>query len=154
MEKSIKTIFGFLFVSFLFASVTIAQERTSFNLHRKVELKNDSKPKEITIEINEKKCRFNLRIRSTIYAGEVKLEIYDPKGNKQGNFQIGCQVEADFALNELAEDKTLETVIGSTAKLVEDAMLGDWKVKIFPKNAVGNVMIEFNQDVMVKKTSN
>ena len=150
----------FLFSSFL-ASIASAQtisnnERTSYNLHRKISLQNCSEVKEIKIEVNEKGCRFNLRVRSAITAGKVKLEIFDPIGKKQSNFSIGCQTDPELTLNSLSPDKHVitEEVIGLTAKLIENPMLGDWLVKITPEKAVGNVTIEFNQDIINTESEN
>ena len=145
MKKSIKTILGILFVSILFTFSAIAQERTSFNIHRTIELKNDSENKEVIIEVNEKDCRFNLRVNSLAQAGEIRIEIYDPEGKKQGNFSVGCEIDSK---------NSNETVNGMIAKLIENPTLGKWKVKILPKNASGKVMVEFSQDMNIKERNN
>jgi phosphoribosylformylglycinamidine (FGAM) synthase PurS component len=142
MKKSIKTILGILLMSALFTSSAIAQERTSLNIHKTIELKNDSENKEVNIEVTEKECRFNLQINSSVGAGEVRVEIYDPEGKKQGNFSVGCEVDSKNAN---------ETVNAMIAKLIENPALGKWKVKILPKNASGKVTIQFSQDVNIKE---
>lgn len=144
MKKSILTTFT---ITSLFVFLTIfasAQERTSFNIHRNIDLKNESQTKEVKIEMNEKECRFNLRINSLVRGGEVTIEIYNPNGKKQGNFSVGCEIQSDHAQ---------ETVNGLITKLIDNPELGDWKIKIIPENAVGKVSIEFSQDV-IKTSSN
>lgn len=145
MKKFTKTILGILLISVLFTSSAIAQERTSFNIHRTIELKNDSETKEVNIEVNEKECRFNLIINSLAEAGEIRVEIYDPEGKKQGNFSVGCDVDSK---------NSNETVNGMISKTIENPALGKWKVKILPKNASGKVMVEFSQDVKIKEKNN
>lgn len=145
MKKSIKTILGILFVSILFTFSAIAQERTNFNIHRTIELKNDSENKEVIIEANENDCCFILRINSLAQAGDIRIEIYDPEGKKQGNFSVGCEIDSK---------NSNETVNGMIAKHIENPALGKWKVKILPKNASGKVILEFTKDMYVKEKNN
>lgn len=144
MKKSFQANLSILILFLLYSVSTLAQERTSFNIHRNIDLKNESQTKEVKIEMNEKECRFNLRINSMVRGGEVTIEIYNPKGKKQGNFSVGCEIQSDHSQ---------ETVNGQISKLIENPELGDWKIKIIPKNAVGKVAIDFSQDLVIK-TSN
>jgi hypothetical protein len=141
MKKSIKTILGIFIFTLFLTSFVIAQERTSFNINRIIELKNESDNKEVTIEVNEKECRFNLQINSLATAGEIRVEIYDPEGKKQGNFSVGCEVNSK---------NSNETVNGMISKLIENPSQGKWKVKILPKNANGKVAINYSQDIVIQ----
>lgn len=156
MKKSFPTIMAVMLLSHFVCSMVVAQERTQFNIYRKIELKEDSNPKQIGIEVNTKECRFNLRIRSSIRAGAVTLEIYDPKGKKHGNFAIGCQTDPDYTLNQQApgESNSTEHVNGMTSKLIENPLIGEWQIKILPQKAVGEVKIEFSQDIIENKLNN
>lgn len=149
--KKVKLVFGILFVSFFFTTVIIAQEQTGFDLNRKIELKDDSKTKTIKIEVNKKNCQFNLKIRSLINAGEVKIELFDHENKKQGNFSVGCQIQAEYAINAIKKNKSIETVNGQITKYIVNPPLGEWTIRIHPKNSVGQVQIEFSQSVIIKK---
>lgn len=142
MKKSIKSIFGILISILLFTSFTFSQEQTMFNIQRTIELKHESQIKEVKFEMNEKDCRFDLRISSVVQKGEVTVEIYDPNGKKQGNFSVGCQV---------GSEDSLEIVNGMITKRIDNPILGDWKVKISPNNANGKVTILFEQNIIIKK---
>lgn len=143
--KTVNLFFGILFITLLSTSFTSAQERTSLNIQRTIELKNESQIKEVKIEVNEKECRFNLKITSLVHGGEVKVEIYDPNGKKQGNFSVGCEIQSE---------NSKETVNGMITKLIENPDLGNWKVKIIPKKAIGKLSILFSQDVIIRNTNN
>lgn len=145
MKNSIKVFLGILVMSVLFNLSAIAQERTSLNIHRNIELKNDSENKEVTIEVNEKECSFNLKINSIATAGEIRVEIYDPEGIKQGNFSVGCEIDSK---------NSNETVNGMISKQIEYPSLGKWKVKILPKNAVGKVAIDYSQNAALQGKKN
>ncbi|MDX8338169.1 hypothetical protein SLH46_03170 [Draconibacterium sp. IB214405] len=144
MKKSFVTIFTTLSLFLFLTNFASAQETTIFGIHRNIELKNESQTKEVKIEMNEKECRFNLRINSVVRGGEVTIEIYNPNGKKQGNFSVGCEIQSDHAQ---------ETVNGQISKFIDNPELGDWKILIIPKNAEGKVTIEFTQDV-IKTSSN
>lgn len=148
--KTLQITLGILFLAMLFTTTTSAQisqavEKTSFNIHRTIELTKATRSQDIKIEVNEKECRFNLRINSKVMDGKVKVEIYDPKGKKQGNFSVGCQMDSD---------NSKEMVNGMITKAIEKPELGDWKVKIIPTKAVGKVTIQFSQDITVCGSSN
>lgn len=144
MKKSIQLTLSILLLSIIYTNHTSAQERTSFNIHKTIDLRNESQISEIKIEMNEEECRFNLKINSMVQGGEVTIEIYDPNKKKQGNFSVGCEIQSD---------NSKETVNGMITKLIENPELGDWKIKIIPRKATGKVAIQFSQD-MIKNTPN
>jgi len=157
MKKITTPLFSLLLITlFCFpshAQINSFKEKTSYNLHRSIEMQDDSDVKEIKIEVNEEDCMFNLRVKSSINAGSLKLEIFDPAGKKQGNFSIGCQIDSDKSLQDSSRrnGKISESVNGLTSKLIDNPMLGNWVVKISPEKTSGNITIDFNQDIVKTK---
>lgn len=72
----------------------------------------------------------NIEIESHINEGELTIELYDPQGEKQGNFTIGS-----------AAFSSKESVRGSLSKKVANPNKGEWIVKFIPKNASGAIEI-------------
>lgn len=143
MKKSLKKVLGILLFSIVVISFSSAQEKTIFSLEREIFLRNDSEKKEIKIEVKEKGY-FHLDIKSVLTQGEVKIEIYNPSGKKQGNFSVECQVPAtEEAINFLLPT---EKVTGNYRKIINNPTVGIWKVKITSINATGNVNIKYTQD--------
>ncbi len=149
MKKSIKTVFLSLFLSILFSSFSMAQMSKNYSLGRLIILNNDSEIKEIIIEVKEKNCKFILRVQSSIYAGKVKLEVYDPNGKKQGNYDLGCQIQNEHTDGN---KRKKENVTGQTSLSQENATIGKWKVKIIPQKADGKVKVDFKQEIISKNT--
>jgi hypothetical protein len=83
-------------------------------------------------------------IRSTIFEGELTIELYDAKGEKQGNFFIANQ--AQLAKPDTIKRPISETVRGEISKKFENPVKGEWMVKIIPKNASGFLEINSAQN--------
>ncbi|WP_167616193.1 hypothetical protein [Maribellus sediminis] len=157
MKKIAIKLFGLLLITLFYypsqAQINSFKEKTSYNLHRSIEMQKDSDVKEIKIEVTEEDCIFNLRVQSTINAGSLKLEIFDPTGKNQGNFSIGCQIDLDNTIQEISQrkSKVSESVHGLTSKLINNPKLGNWIVKISPQKTTGKIIIDFNQDIVKTK---
>jgi len=90
MKKSIKTILGIL----LFAVIgTSVYSQDVFSVQSKIELNGSSEPSDMKIEVTIEKCHFDINVRCVITQGELKIEIYDEKGKKQGSFSTGGLTE-------------------------------------------------------------
>lgn len=103
--------------------------RDRVDSQRNIRLEKDSKSKEIIITIKKKALEFNILINSSVSNGKLTIEIYDPKNEKQGNYTVGTQVN-----NELVKGR-----IQKSLHLVDP---GDWKIKIIPSEATGEIFVE------------
>jgi hypothetical protein len=79
-------------------------------------------------------ANLNMNIESHIIQGELTIELYDPQGEKQGNFTIGSPTFS-----------SKESVRGSLSKRITNPAKGDWIVKFIPKNASGAIEIDCTQ---------
>lgn len=105
---------------------------TRVNLQRKIRMEHDSKPEEVILSIDDEVDSFELIINSSVSAGNLIIEVYDPKGNKQGTFSGGTQLNA----------RKSEQVSGNISKILKDPESGNWKVNIVPTEATGMVIIQ------------
>ena len=110
---------------------TLTKSNTHMGVQRSITLTNDSKEEEIIITVEKAVLRFDLRCSSTLTSGTLTIEVYDPKGVKQGNLTIGTQ------LNSSKE----EVVNGDIRKSLKEPHAGNWRVKIIPKDVTGEIKI-------------
>jgi hypothetical protein len=143
MKKSIKTILGILFFVVIGTSL-YSQENTLFSLQNRIELNGTSEPSDLKIEVTMDKCYFDLNVRCILTEGDLKIEIYDEKGKKQGSFSTGGLAENKVVKPEPSLKKeSQKTVSGRLIK--ENASIGTWIVRIIPNNAIGQFNLEYRQ---------
>ena len=105
---------------------------TRLNLQREIRLEANSKPEKVILDIDENVARFELVINITVTSGKLKIEVYDPKGNIQGTFLVGTQLNSE----------KLERVSGNINKSLKDPQSGSWKISIIPAEATGSITIQ------------
>ena len=110
----------------------ISNSQTDFALRRTIKLEKDSKPKQVTVFIKQKTKRLELNISSAVRKGKVKIELYNPKGILKGNFTVGTQLDSNQ--NEIVQ--------GNIKKSLKEPLSGNWKIKIIPVVATGDIMIK------------
>ena len=133
MKKTFK-LFACLF---LFTAIVNAQQFSQKSCNavcktRTIELDDSSDKETITVDVSEDVNKMHLNINSNVKSGYLTVELYDPKGNKKGNFSIESQSKSS---------KTKEQVCGQMQKYIEDPIEGKWTVVLVPKKVVGNVSI-------------
>lgn len=106
--------------------------QTQVDLQRAIKLDKDSKTEEVTITIKPNTQRFQIVISSLVSNGKLTIELYDPKGTKQGNFTVGTQLTSSKQ----------EKVQGNIRKSLKEPQAGQWKVKIIPDGATGDIRIQ------------
>jgi nitrogen fixation protein FixH len=152
MKNLIKTILGILLFVVIGASVINAQESsaiTNFAVERRLNFYGDSETKEIKIEVKDERSSFDLKILSSVQSGELKVEIFDHEGKKQGSFSVGCQLDKKIIETDkkTKADNFIESVNGNIRKSVQNPVPGIWVIKIYPQNAVGNLRMDFIQEI-------
>lgn len=110
---------------------TPKKSETKVDMARTIQFENDSKAEDIFIEIKEKTQRLQLVISSSVRAGKLTIELYDPNGIKQGYFTIETQLKSEKK----------EQVNGNISKSIIEPQFGKWWVKIIPRDVTGDVRI-------------
>jgi len=150
MKKSIKTITTVIMILCIAPWVTGQSQsqgqhknhqncNTGYQVSRTIELEDSSDTEEIKLEVSENMKALSIGINSTIDAGSLTMEIYDPKGNKQGNFSV------ESSTSSSSKGKRKELVCGQLNKAIENPMKGDWTIKLKPKNVTGKINIHSHQ---------
>jgi hypothetical protein len=141
MKKSIKTILGILLFVVIGTSV---YSQDVFSVQSKIELNGSSEQSDMKIEVTMDNCHFDLNVRCVITQGELKIEIYDEKGKKQGSFSTGGMAENKVVKSDPnLKKETVKKVNGVVVK--ENASVGTWTVRVIPTNATGEFALDFRQ---------
>ncbi|MEM7186862.1 MAG: hypothetical protein AAF466_09400 [Bacteroidota bacterium] len=141
MTKSIKLITAVV-IFLMTTPLAFAQHSSCHStLTRSIKLDNSSKKEEIKIEVaDDVKC-LGIGLNSTISEGSLTVEIFDPNGDKQGNFSVESQMSSSSS----SEGKNSEMVCGQLNKTIKEPMKGDWVVKLKPKKVTGKIQINSYQ---------
>jgi hypothetical protein len=140
--KNLKSVLvGFILV--LSGSGYLYCQPKAFNLTTRIQFFTMTDPSEIKLPVFPL-GPLNLKITSTLFAGDLTIEFYDPKGEKQGNFSIANQ--AILQKPDSIKRPLNETVRGEITRNFENPGKGEWVVKLIPKNASGFLEINSVQD--------
>jgi hypothetical protein len=143
MTKSIKLIVAVGLILFI-TPITFAQYKqncSNYNTTRNIELDDSSSNEVVKVEVKDNAKHLMIGVNSTISSGSLTMEIFDPKGNKQGNFSV----ESMMSSNSNSKGKNKETVCGQLNKSFQDPMKGEWTIKLKPKKVSGKININSHQ---------
>lgn len=156
--KTLMYKFGITTLFLVFSALTLNSQsvkatkqvdHTEFTLQKTINLNDESDKMEVTIPISESKVALQLNIASIVWAGELSIEVYDPTGEKLGDYSVGS--ENSINVEKTKSDPTKNKgVTGQIIKTVDFPIVGKWKIIIIPKNAKGTLEIRTNQ-VSLKK---
>jgi len=145
MKKSL-SIFPVVLILLLSpAGIVSGQGKTDFNVKRQIELNGEKDIQEIFLPVSENNSLLSLKITSVIHEGDLTIEVYDPEGERQGNFSIGCQYNSKTSRGAGGSKSSPETVNGQILRTFNNPISGDWIVRIIPNNPVGSLQIESSQ---------
>ncbi|WP_299114507.1 hypothetical protein [uncultured Winogradskyella sp.] len=141
MKNTIKLVstlsFFLLFTLGVFAQSQSTHQCNSTTSNRNIELEGSSDTENIKIEVDKDVNKIHIGVSSTIKSGYLTVEVYDPKGNKKGNFSVESQIKPG--------DKKKELVCGQMQKQIDEPIEGTWIVKLIPRDAVGTISIHTSQ---------
>lgn len=143
MTKSIKLIATVSLILFM-VPIAIAQHKgncSNSNTTRSIELDDSSSNEVVKVEVKDNAKHLMIGVSSTISSGSLTMEIFDPKGNKQGNFSV----ESMMSSSSSSKGKNKESVCGQLNKSFQDPMKGDWTIKLKPKKVSGKIQINSHQ---------
>lgn len=139
MKKFIGLFSTTFLLLIIFPCLTFSQD-TEQGLNRSIVLSGDSKTEEIIIKVDEQTLELSLSVKSSVSKGKLSIEIYDPKGEAQGNFSVGTQLNSNKG-GDKETGKKEEVVSGRINKLLNDPIRGNWIIKIIPDQAMGKIDI-------------
>ncbi len=104
---------------------------------RTIELEDSSDNEAIKLEVEDNTECLQIGVNSTIKSGSLTMEIFDPKGDKQGNFSVESQISSNAKKKEL--------VCGQLNKTFKEPIAGTWTVRLKPKRVTGKINIHSHQ---------
>jgi hypothetical protein len=149
MKKSLNNFSIVILLSFLRLNSLSGQDPVKSDDQKLIRLINESKVQEIILQVKDSVNSLMIVVNSNIQAGDVTIEIYDPNGEKHGYFSIGCESNTTITIKNI--NSTGKSVYstnpsrasGNISRNINNPVKGEWKVKIIPQNATGDVNIAF-----------
>lgn len=89
------------------------------------------------------KTTLHIGIRAQISSGTTSIEIYNPKGVKEGEMSLNFKPKSGS--NE--ENGGIEYTSGALDKTISRAEVGEWQIKVSSKKSEGTVAISVAQDI-------
>ncbi len=120
-----------------------------------INLEENTKPEEAFMNVEKKTKSLFIDIKGSLEKGRFKIQMYDPKGNKWKN---------DFIVDSRYDDEVFEfshkkpitvpdsildsklpipIMVGRLYLAIIRPKSGQWKVKIVPEKAIGNVQVSY-----------
>lgn len=126
--------------------------RATINL-KSITLRGDSGEQEVSLPLRDSLNYINFEIKAVITAGELTVELFDPAGEKYGNFSLaGSSNSGDRQDGEFVRGKYYYAeASGSLVRYVKFPVRGIWKAKVITKNAAGAVDFNLTRGVTVLK---
>jgi hypothetical protein len=139
--KSVLSVLSLILLSSL--NFVKGQPPKRFDITTRIQFQAQTENSEIKLPVFQQGV-LTLMIRSTIFEGELTIELYDAKGEKQANFFIANQ--ALLAKPDTIKKPINETVKGEISKKFDNPVKGEWAIRIIPKNAGGFLEINSSQN--------
>ena len=108
-------------------------------LIKNVTISNNNEP--VMFKVTSKKT-LRIGIRAHISSGIASIEIYNPKGIKEGELSLKFEQKSD-----LNEEEGKEYISGALDKTILETEVGEWQIKILSQKSEGNVSISVAQDL-------
>jgi len=115
------------------ANLLFSQENN--NILKHINISEQSKIEKVNVDILEETIHFSFSISCNTRAGVVKVEIYNPKGEKVDNITVK---------NLIKKASLVENVNGQLNKKIKYPDKGIWVIKIIPNNSIASISISCN----------
>jgi hypothetical protein len=180
-KKSVGIIF-ILFTLLIYGSPLKAQNEINYEAEGGLIQFNifhfeGSKDYNITLPLTDKMDKLNIEIKAYIGSGELSVDIYDPSGERQGNFSVRGQLNHSNSSKKNEINRSTELITSkmrierepwifkeaefkemgmgnkvaqaSISRSFRSPIKGDWVIKIICKDAKGLFTLE-NNDKLLK----
>jgi hypothetical protein len=145
MKKPLFKLPFILLLSFLSFPLLSGQDYINFNSHKEIKLDKTSEIEEIILPVRDSVSNLSVLITSSIYSGDVTIEVYDPEGERHGYFSIGAQPEIPIVKKpgQSVYSTDNNQASGNLSSTIRNPAKGNWKIRVIPKNTSGNVKISY-----------
>jgi hypothetical protein len=126
------------------------------NVLLEINLEENSKLEEAFLNVEKNTKSLFIDINGTLSKGRFKIQMYDPKGNKwKQDIVVDSQYESEVF--EYTTDKKYIPLSDSIRASIQPTLVfvgrlgiainrpesGQWKVKVVPEKAIGNVQVNY-----------
>lgn len=129
MKTTLKGLLITMLFLFNMNSFTWGQDMADSNFQKVIYLLEGNDEKEIVLPVPEKSNFLMLQIRAAVREGELKMEIYDPSGERKKNSSVGKDKETKGS-----------KVLGGYLPF-RNPMKGNWIIKIRCTNVEGSFVV-------------
>ena len=119
-------------------------DKTVFDLNKEISLKGESNLVEVLIPVNEQNIQLFINISTIVLGGELTIQLFDPSGEKHGNYSVGSQNSIKVE-GKTYNPTSNETVTGQISKSIRYPINGNWKINIIPKTVTADISIKTKQ---------
>lgn len=118
-----------------------------------INLEENSNLEEAFVNVEKNTKSLFIEIKGSLKKGRFKIQMYDPKGNKWKKdfivdsrnvgevFEFTCR--SYIPVPDSIRDSKQPTFIGRVGIAINRPKSGQWKVKIVPEKAIGNVQVSY-----------
>lgn len=131
MYKSTLTIICLI----VFSSANLLFSQENDNILKHINISKQTKIEKVHVEVLEETIQFSFSISCNTRAGVIKVEIYNPKGEK---------VDEITVKNLVNKASLVENVNGQLNKKIKYPDKGIWVIKIIPNNSIASISISCN----------
>ena len=155
MKKLFLTIPVILLVFLISTALALGQDNKKLLFDKQLQLDGKTETQEITMPFKDSLEYVSIKINAVIQSGELTVELYNPSGEKYGNFSISGVISKVTKKEELLlRGHSYSTgASGNLLRTIKDPQRGLWKAKLITKKAVGVINFQFTKESILFKTS-
>jgi hypothetical protein len=144
MKKSINTLSSILTCLLFGLNSLSGQNNSTLSFSRSIELNGEPYEAELALPVKDSLYSVTFSILSSISAGQVSIEMYNPIGVRNGYTKLGGKMNLLIMKRKYVN---IENKKASCSMTIKDPIRGEWKAKIKASGAYGSITLQLtNQD--------
>jgi hypothetical protein len=144
MKMSIKSLLYILIGILMSINSLSGQNNSTLSFSKSIELNGEPYEAEIALPVKDSLYSVTFSILSSISAGQVSIEMYNPIGIRNGSTKLGGKMNLLIMKRKYVN---IENKKASSSMTIKDPMRGEWKAKIKAIGAYGSITLQLtNQD--------
>jgi hypothetical protein len=144
MKMSIKSLLYILIGVLISINSLSCKNNSTLPFSRSIELNGEPYEAEIALPVKDSLYSVTFSILSSINAGQVSIEMYNPIGVRNGHTILGGKMNLLIMKRKYVN---IENKKASSSTIIKNPMQGEWKAKIKAIGAYGSITLQVtNQD--------
>jgi hypothetical protein len=130
----------------------VSSDTVHENVLFEINLEENSKLEEAFVNVKKSNKILFIDIIGSLEQGQFKIQIYDPKGNQwKKDFVVDSRKDGEvfefvhqWSVPDSIRESNQPTLIGRVGISIHRPKSGEWKVKLVPEKAIGEVRINYS----------